>query len=180
MTLNCTPTWARIAGFAIANPLLHAATPILRLAEGAQQSRPGGNLGTMITITRRVARTVQLALLVVVVAGACHRVRSAIPAPQIVRLSPSPIVIRTGMNAALTILGADFVADSNRVSFGPYSFDGIRSTQGGTVITVNIPERMPGRGGAAPMLWVAAEYLVIVSNRHGSSAPVSIELTVQP
>ena len=84
------------------------------------------------------------------------------------------------MNAALTILGADFVADSNRVSFGPYVFDGIRSTQNGTVINVIIPDRMPSRGGAAPMLWVAAEYQVSVSNRHGASAPVSITLTVQP
>ena len=134
----------------------------------------------MRALNRRITRATQLALCMVVVAAACHRVRSAMPAPQIVRLSPSPIVIRAGMNAALTILGADFVADSNRVSFGPYVFDGIRSTQNGTVINVIIPDRMPSRGGAAPMLWVAAEYQVSVSNRHGASAPVSITLTVQP
>lgn len=84
------------------------------------------------------------------------------------------------MNAALTISGTDFVADSNTVAFGPYSFDGIRSTERGTVISIGIPDRMPSRGGAAPMLWVAADYQLVVSNRHGRSTPVSVALTVQP
>lgn len=48
------------------------------------------------------------------------------------------------------------------------------------MISVNIPDRMPTSGGAAPMLWVAADYLVRVSNRNGRSKTVSIALTVQP
>ena len=133
----------------------------------------------MSFLSGRVVRAVPLTFLIAASIAGCHRVRNVATAPQIVRISPSPIVIRSGMNAELTILGTDFVADSNSVSFGPYSFDGIRSTENGTVIHLNIPDRMPSRGGAAPMLWVAADYHVVVSNRNGRSAPMTASLTVR-
>ncbi len=101
-------------------------------------------------------------------------------APVIEQVSPSTLRLQPGVPARVLIRGRGFDTDSNTVSFGPYEWQGIGALANGTTLTVIIPDRMPGSGGAAPALWVPGAYALVVRNRRGASATVSVELQTAP
>lgn len=100
--------------------------------------------------------------------------------PVISSVSPQPLLIQSGAINALIIRGSGFVPDSNTVSIGSLSFAAIRAEQGGTVITIRVPDRMPSGGEAPPMLWVDGEYPLIVRNTRGQSRPHAVAVRGQP
>jgi len=119
-----------------------------------------------------------LPLLVLSLGAACRRAAptpSALPVA-VLEVRPEPIVVREGQPIDVTIRGTGFDATANTVTVGPVILTAVRSTGGGTVIALSLPDRVPSGGGAAPMLWSPGQYALTVSNTRGSSVPVMVTI----
>lgn len=92
----------------------------------------------------------------------------------ITAVSPRAITIRAGEVTELVVRGSGFDATENTVTLGPVTLTSVKSTDSGTRISLVVPDRMPSGGGAAPMLWMAGDYPLTVSNRRGTSAPFTV------
>jgi hypothetical protein len=92
----------------------------------------------------------------------------------ITAVTPRSITIRTGEVNELIVRGTGFDATENTVTFGPVTLTSVKSSDGGTRIALVIPDRMPSGGGAAPLLWMAGDYPLTVSNRRGTSAAFTV------
>jgi len=88
----------------------------------------------------------------------------------IIALSPDTVVMRDGAPAVLTLRGKGFASDSNTVQVGPVTLYGIRSTNGGTRLTLILPDRLASGGGAPPMLWTSGTFDVVINTVRGRSA----------
>ncbi len=97
-------------------------------------------------------------------------------APSVSQVLPNPIVIRQGQTTDITIRGAGFDSTNNTVFVGPITAAPVKSSSGGTVILVGLPDRVPSGGGAAPMLWSPGTYTLTVANSRGTSAPVTVTI----
>lgn len=119
-----------------------------------------------------------LPVLVLSLGAGCRR---AAPAASVLTMAvlevrPEPIVVREGLPIDVTIRGIGFDAIANTVTVGPVILTAVRSTGGGTVIALSLPDRVPSGGGAAPMLWSPGQYALTVSNTRGSSVPVMVTI----
>ena len=126
----------------------------------------------------RVIASAMLPLLVLSLGAACRRAAptpSALPVA-VLEVRPEPIVVREGQPTDVTIRGTGFDATANTVTVGPVILTAVRSTGGGTVIALSLPDRVPSGGGAAPMLWSPGQYALTVSNTRGSSVPVMVTI----
>lgn len=134
----------------------------------------------MIDWTRRTARRWTLSISVVCLGLlACHRRATSVAtvadttsamAPMIDSVSPDTVIIRDGAAAVLTLRGKGFASDSNTVRVGPVTLYGIRGTNGGTTLTIILPDRLPSGGGAPPMLWTSGTFDVVIHTMRGRSA----------
>ncbi|MEN9592445.1 MAG: hypothetical protein RJA21_912, partial [Gemmatimonadota bacterium] len=119
-----------------------------------------------------------LPLLALSLGAACRRAAptpSALPVA-VLEVRPEPIVVREGQPIDVTIRGTGFDATANTVTVGPVILTAVRSTGGGTVIALSLPDRVPSGGGAAPMLWSPGQYALKVSTTQGSSVPVMVTI----
>jgi Quinohemoprotein amine dehydrogenase, alpha subunit domain III len=111
-------------------------------------------------------------------ATACRRAERAAASPDtgvvVTAVSPTTVTLRAGETNELVVSGTGFDAAENTVTFGPVTLTSVKSTNGGTRISLVVPDRMPSGGGAAPMLWMAGDYPLTVSNRRGTSAPMTV------
>jgi len=119
-----------------------------------------------------------LPLLALSLGAACRRAAPTPSAPPVAVLEVrlAPIVVREGQPIDVTIRGTGFDATANTVTVGPVILTAVRSTGGGTVIALSLPDRVPSGGGAAPMLWSPGQYALTVSNTRGSSVPVMVTI----
>jgi len=92
-------------------------------------------------------------------------------------VTPSTVTIRAGEPTELVIRGTGFDATDNAVTLGPVTLTAVPSTDQGTRISVVVPDRVVGRGGAPPLLWVGGAYPLTVTTPRGTSAPITV--TVQ-
>lgn len=89
-------------------------------------------------------------------------------------ISPTSITVRVGEVTELVVRGTGFEATDNTIMFGPVTLTSVKSTDRGTRISLIVPDRMPSGGGAPPMLWLAGDYPLTVTNRRGTSAPFTV------
>lgn len=126
----------------------------------------------------RFRRSTALLVVSLLVATACRRSERAAASTDtgvvITGVSPQTVTLRAGALTELVVRGTGFEASENTVTFGPVTLTSVKSTDGGTRISLTLPDRMPSGGGAAPMLWMAGDYPLTVSNRHGTSTPFSV------
>jgi hypothetical protein len=110
--------------------------------------------------------------------SACRRAERAAASTDagvvITAVSPKAITVRAGEVTELVVRGSGFEATENTVTLGPVTLTSVKSTDRGTRIVLVVPDRMPSGGGAAPMLWMAGDYPLTVSNRRGTSAPFTV------
>ncbi len=125
----------------------------------------------------RFRRSTALLVASFLLISSCRRSeRSAAPTDAgvvVTAVTPRSITIRAGEVTELIVRGTGFEAE-NTVTFGPVTLTSVKSSDGGTRISLVVPDRMPSGGGAAPMLWMAGDYPLTVSNRHGTSAPFTV------
>lgn len=119
-----------------------------------------------------------LPALVLSLGAGCRRAAPAasVLTTAVLEVRPEPIVVREGQPIDVTIRGTGFDAIANTVTVGPVILTAVRSTGGGTVIALSLPDRVPSGGGAAPMLWSPGQYALTVSNTRGSSVPVMVTI----
>ncbi len=89
-------------------------------------------------------------------------------------VTPSTVTIRAGEPTELVIRGTGFDAADNAVTLGPVTLTAVPSTDQGTRISVVVPDRVVGRGGAPPLLWVGGAYPLTVTTPRGTSAPITV------
>jgi hypothetical protein len=94
----------------------------------------------------------------------------------VLEVSPEPIVVREGQPTDVMIRGTGFDATANTVTVGPVILSAVLSRNGGTVIVLSLPDRVPSGGGAAPMLWSSGRHALTVSNARGSSVPMMVTI----
>jgi hypothetical protein len=94
----------------------------------------------------------------------------------VTEVRPAPIVIHEGRPIEVMVHGTGFDPDSNVVRLGPVTVSPVPSTNGGTLLTLMLPDRVPSGGGAAPMLWTPGRYPLTVTTRRGTSAPVLVDI----
>ena len=131
-----------------------------------------------ISLGRRTRWVLPVLVLVLVLGAGCRRsapAASVLPVT-VLEVSPEPIVVREGQPTDVTIHGTGFDAMANTVTVGPVILSAVLSRNGGTVIVLSLPDRVPSGGGAAPMLWSAGRYALTVTNARGTSAPVMVTI----
>jgi IPT/TIG domain-containing protein len=96
------------------------------------------------------------------------------PAPRISAVSPDTAVF--GMAVTITIKGAGFAPDSNRVVIGPVRVERAPSDREGTTLQVTVPATLPSAGEVAPLRLTPGTYAVTVSTRFGTSNAVPFTL----
>ena len=93
------------------------------------------------------------------------------------QVTPPTVTLRAGEVTEIVLRGSGFDETDNTVTLGPVTVTSVKSTDGGTQIRMLVPDRVTSGGGAPPMLWVAGDYPVTVTNHRGTSA--SVMLTVK-
>lgn len=108
---------------------------------------------------------------------ACRRVaRDDGSAVRVTSIAPDTVTMRPGDLIEIVIRGRGFDAADNTVTIGPATITTVPSAEQGTMIRVVVPDRVTGTGGAPPTLWVPGEYPITVSNRMGTSRPITITI----
>jgi hypothetical protein len=101
-------------------------------------------------------------------------------APFISAVSPTSGLAGVAYPIELTILGRNFADTNNVVTFGSVTIKSVKSTGGGTRITVHAPKEMPSTGEVPPMPLMAGSYNVRVTTPSGASNAVPFALRGSP